>query len=548
VLFPSVVALLAVSAGDRAVRAQEVLPEARAEIVQIDVVVNDPEGNLVRDLGPNDFEVLEDGKKQRVTHFHFVGRREALPASAAEAPPAAPPAVPAPEEPLAAPPAEAPPVLSRNVLIVVDDLHIALQGLQETKLALRRILDEFVTAQDEVALVSTSGAVIMDTFSRERGPLLEAINQLKLRQKTVAETRGSRMTAAQAEMVLSGDRGAVELAGRNLVAEPGSVYEAGGPRAAVEGQASAAAGTAGMDEAKQNVAENEARRQARGVLLEALRFSTVAMGRVDDAVRNLAKLPGRKICLLVSDGFVTGIGTSESRNEDLQRIIDAATRAGAVVYTLYSRGLVAGGIDAGGDIGSSVATGGLNLRIRRQAELMLRTTLQTIAEQTGGFLIHGTNDFASGLRRMLADNSAYYLMAYEPSNLARDGRFRKIEVKVLRPGKHLVRTRRGYLAVGGKKRKQAPTLPPEPTTTAGLPLQEPQMRELLEQSPPAGPITVSLSADYVDLPSVGPIAFARVKMPPKAPNTFVLGAVYDEAGAPVGAPFWAGDVAKEGTL
>jgi hypothetical protein len=56
---------------------QETLPEARTEIVQIDAVVNDSQGNLVKDLTRADFEVLEDGKRQEVTHFQFVGRPSA---------------------------------------------------------------------------------------------------------------------------------------------------------------------------------------------------------------------------------------------------------------------------------------------------------------------------------------------------------------------------------------------------------------------------------------------------------------------------------------
>ena len=45
------------------------LPPVGAELVQIDVVVTERDGEVVRGLRAEDFEVLEDGKRQRVTHF-----------------------------------------------------------------------------------------------------------------------------------------------------------------------------------------------------------------------------------------------------------------------------------------------------------------------------------------------------------------------------------------------------------------------------------------------------------------------------------------------
>ncbi|HQR35679.1 MAG TPA: hypothetical protein PLK30_23270, partial [Blastocatellia bacterium] len=41
----------------------------RTDLVQIDVAVKDQKGNLIRDLKREDFEVLEDGKSQQITHF-----------------------------------------------------------------------------------------------------------------------------------------------------------------------------------------------------------------------------------------------------------------------------------------------------------------------------------------------------------------------------------------------------------------------------------------------------------------------------------------------
>src|SRR5688572_17271214 len=52
---------------------QEVVPGTSAELVQLDVVVTDAKGQLVRGLTPEDFEVREDGKRQSVVHFMPAG-------------------------------------------------------------------------------------------------------------------------------------------------------------------------------------------------------------------------------------------------------------------------------------------------------------------------------------------------------------------------------------------------------------------------------------------------------------------------------------------
>ena len=42
------------------------------ELVQIDVVVTDKTGRVVKGLGKDDFELYENGKKQLVSFFEFV--------------------------------------------------------------------------------------------------------------------------------------------------------------------------------------------------------------------------------------------------------------------------------------------------------------------------------------------------------------------------------------------------------------------------------------------------------------------------------------------
>jgi len=75
--------------------------------------------------------------------------------------------------------------------------------------------------------------------------------------------------------------------------------------------------------------------------------------------------------------------------------------------------------------------------------------LRVMSEETGGFAIINQNDLNAAFERIIEDNSNYYVLGYYPSNDKRDGRFRKVEVRVTRPGVR-VQARNGYSAPKGK--------------------------------------------------------------------------------------------------
>lgn len=104
------------------------------------------------------------------------------------------------------------------------------------------------------------------------------------------------------------------------------------------------------------------------------------------------------------------------------------------------------------------------LRTDRNARGALET-LRTLAEATDGFAIVNTNDLAGGVGRIRTDLSAFYLLGYASSNLAANGRFRKIDVRVKAPGVR-VSARRGYFAMTEEMAAAAAAAPaPSPPTT-----------------------------------------------------------------------------------
>ena len=469
------------------------------------MIVTDADGKPVRGLTEADFEVLEDKKAQRITNFVFVEGR--LRAEGGAAPGTASASADA-----AAGDAEEPPAgPGRHMVIVIDDLHIAAGNLEFVKGALKRMVDEFLGPEDSVALLTTSAQAGSTQLSRDAAVIHQAISQVTFKQAFAPPAPGSEMTAPQAELILRGDRNARRLAGRMLLSQPGSVLaDPASPRAATQqGEASIAASGGGgaSTESLEAVAEREAERQARQVLNEALRHSMASLHTIEDVLRSLAPLPGRKLCLLVSDGFLVGAGTSEERTQDLRAIVDAATRSGAVVYAVDSKGLQ-GSID-NASVAGTAAPPGLQTSVDRQSLLLYRTTLETISADTGGFLLSGTNAFDAGLKRVLSENDSYYLMAYDPSNKKRDGKFRRIDVRLPRHASYVVRTRRGYLAAdegkaAGRSEVRKASASPEPRG-----IEEAEARAIIDASRSETALPVHLAADFLEVPPDGALAVVR---------------------------------------
>jgi VWFA-related protein len=510
----------AVLAGQAA--SQQPLPPASAEIVQLDVVVTRPDGKPVLGLAQRDFAVLEDRKPQALTHFSFVearGRTSAAePAGASSAP-------------------------GRSLVILVDDLHIAQGNVDVIKGVLARLVAERLGPDDSVALLTTSSPDGARPLLRDTAAIQEQIERLAFKLATAAPVASADMTPAQAELVLRGDRSALRLAGRKLMDQPGSTLtDATSPRAVVESSSGAGSGggagaISASPQAQEAAAEREAERQARAVLNDALRQSSFTLRVLEGVLRSLAPLPGRKLCLLVSDGFLVGLATSEERTTDLRGVVDAAARSGAVVYALDSQGLVGSAPDA--SAAGSAAPPGLQSNVDRQTIQLFRTTLDMLAGDTGGLRIAAATAFDGGLERMLADNDGYYLMAYAPANQKRDGKFRRIEVKVAGHPEYVVRTRRGYLAPDDKAPRSG-AVAAEPAPARGL--GETEARALLETAQDASAIPLTLAADFVDLPPEGSQAIVRAHLDVTALGAEalaldVVGGVYDGQGAAVGPVF-----------
>ena len=146
----------------------------------------------------------------------------------------------------------------------------------------------------------------------------------------------------------------------------------------------------------------------------------------------------RKAMLLIGEGIdyniyeATGVlgSTASSVLLDTQDAIAAATRGNVSIYAIDPRGLTTGDEDL---ITQSSTIGDADGRAL-QNELRLSGQLARAGFEHRRIVAVNRNDLNGAFDRIVAENSSYYVFGYYSTNERRDGRFRKIEVRVKRPG------------------------------------------------------------------------------------------------------------------
>jgi hypothetical protein len=150
--------------------------------------------------------------------------------------------------------------------------------------------------------------------------------------------------------------------------------------------------------------------------------------------------------------------------QKLQRLIDEAGRSSVVIYTMNATGLQTLGFTAADDLsGRDTEQMVEALNNRSDAAFETQEGLEYLARATGGMAIKNTNDLSGGIRRVIEDQSGYYLIGYRPSESTFDAKagrrsFHHLTLKVKRAGKFNVRMRRGFLGVSDEEKPKPRTL------------------------------------------------------------------------------------------
>ena len=220
------------------------------------------------------------------------------------------------------------------------------------------------------------------------------------------------------------------------------------------------------------------------------RVALETLARISDWVGSIRGR--RKAIVFFSEGIDYNIYDFNKREattvqEKMREVFASATRSNVSIYSVDPRGLtsladetiqVSGGFPDNPQLNLSLQSFNNSLRLSQDS-------LRSLSEETGGFAAVNHNDFSDAFSRVVKDSSSYYVLGYYPKNDRRDGRFRKIEVKVKRPGVE-VRSRRGYTAPRGKA--------PSPAKVPASDKTSPQVREALDSPLPLPSLTLSVFA------------------------------------------------------
>ncbi len=150
--------------------------------------------------------------------------------------------------------------------------------------------------------------------------------------------------------------------------------------------------------------------------------------------QQVASVPQKKALIYFSSGMDrTGI---ENQSE-LRAATNAAVLANMSIYTMDIRGLQA--LPPGGEAQNASLRGtspysGKSTMNDLNSNFTTQETLVTLAADTGGRAYLDSNDFGKVFRGVQDDTAMYYLLGYRSTNTARDGKFRRITVKLNRPG------------------------------------------------------------------------------------------------------------------
>jgi VWFA-related protein len=163
-------------------------------------------------------------------------------------------------------------------------------------------------------------------------------------------------------------------------------------------------------------------------------------GALEVIANHLSGVRGRKNLVWVSSGFPidfnAGFGL-ETGTADVSRAVRAINDANVAVYPVDARGLAGAFVNPAARVQVANTLATVNPAIE---------TMQTLAEETGGWAFFNTNAIGEAIRRAVDDSRLSYVLGYYPSHGRWDGRFQEVKVKVRRSGLQ-VRHRKGYLAL-----------------------------------------------------------------------------------------------------
>ncbi len=356
------------------------------DLVQIDAVVTDKDGNILKGLTAANFQLLEDGKAQKLDKIDYFDVEKMETAEKEDSEPIII-SLKASNDPEKLRPI----VLDHRMMVLFFDMtSLQPEDLLRATDAAQKFVNEQMTAADLVSVVSFSTQFRINAdFTNDKKVLLAAIRSLIPGKDSMLASLASTANDAVTE-------------------DTGAAFTA--------------------DDTEFNIFNTDNKLYA----MEAL-------------ANLLGGIPGRKSVLQFTGGITQ---TGEENRSSVTAATNAANKNNVSIYPVDSRGLLSdtpGGDASTGMSTSRTAFSGTAVYQQSQARQDSRDTLSTLAQDTGGKLFADEGDFSKIFKQVQDESTGYYMLNYYSTNAARDGRYRAVKVKLVNvPAGAKIKHREGY--------------------------------------------------------------------------------------------------------
>jgi VWFA-related protein len=393
--------------------------KVRVNLVLVRVVVRDGKGNIVPNLRREDFQLFDNHKPQAISSFSADTPESQAAKSISAATSSGEVAAPTAEAAEVA--AQVKKMPQRFVAVMFDDVHLSMDDAMFVRTATTKLFSA-LAGSDRVGIFSSSGQFVQQ-FTADR----EVLNKALLKIQPHSPTGGALahecpdVSYYQADLIHNGhDDQALAVAAEDAV------------QCAFQG-----------NEVELPAARNVAEVVSSRVVSLGDQATEFAYRHMEDVMRQLSQMPGQRVMVFVSPGFIPSTLWSET-NE----LIDRANHAGIVINTIDARGLYTS--DVLGDIADrptdSLKVRGYKGTYRVAAQFAQNQVMEQLAYGTGGTFFHNRNDVDEGLREAAAAPPLSYSLGFSPQNLKVDGSYHSIVVKMANKQKYSIQARNGYYA------------------------------------------------------------------------------------------------------